>query len=162
MIHAIEYQLDLAYQVAQAATADEREVYQQLSGEPWAPHVIAARGALLPGEHFTFLTENESVAIGGFVKMMPGVYRTWFLATDSAWKNHGPALTNCVASLIREFMAQESTRRIETITLADRSRTRRWYERIGLSYESTLRGYGCDGRDAVMYVAVRGAERANV
>jgi hypothetical protein len=46
-------------------------------------------------------------------------------------------------------------RRLETVTLATRTRARAWYERLGLHYESTASKASASGQDLVTYVAFR-------
>lgn len=107
-------------------------------------------------EHqYTFWAGEKPIAAGGFLPQRPGVFRTWFMAPEWAWKEHGRELTDVCRELIARLFRGKLAHRVETVTLADRAEARAWYERIGLAYESTLRGYGANGEDAVMYVALR-------
>lgn len=133
---------------------EEIRVYESTSGLKFDVCDLAARLQLLPGMRWTFEARRQTAAIGGVVEQIPGVYRTWFFAPEYAWQNFGRELTETVGALIRQLLADKVARRIETVTLASQSRARTWYEKIGLTYESTLRGYGANGEDAVLYVAV--------
>jgi hypothetical protein len=144
---------------AVALPPGERELAEALSGEPYDPGAVAAKLKLAPGMHFAFLSENEHViAAGGFITHGNGVFRTWFLASEASWEHYGVELTRVVRELIRRMLYDGPARRIETVTLADRTRARDWYPKIGLTYESTMQAYGAQGQDAVMYVAVKKTE----
>lgn len=139
-----------------ALSLDERGVILAMTGEAFDADQIAAATVLSPGMHWVFEAPERPVCAGGFVRQRPGVYRTWFVAPDSAWYTHGAEITRLVRDVIRNTLVEEGVHRIETVTLADRHRARAWYEKIGLTYESTMPKFGANGEDAVMYVAVRG------
>jgi RimJ/RimL family protein N-acetyltransferase len=80
------------------------------------------------------------------------------MAPETVWEPYGREITEIVKLTIERVLSTGLAHRIETVTLADQSRARTWYEKIGLTYESTLRKFGVSGEDAVMYVAVRDAE----
>lgn len=109
----------------------------------------------LPGQKWTFASARYPLVIGGFVPQRPGVVSSWFLATLEAWHEHGAAVTEMAAERLAWAHAN-GAHRIETVCLASREKARRWYERIGLKFESTLKGYCVDGSDAVMYVSLKG------
>lgn len=136
---------------------NERELFQRLSGEAYDADQVAASALATPGPKWVFDAPEAPAAIGGFAPVTPGTWRTWFYATQRAWDEHGRELTEAVAGLIRE--ALKLAHRVETVTLADQEKARAWYPRIGLTFESTLPGYGAHGETAVMYVALRDAEK---
>ncbi len=139
------------YKVAEAISERERAGIKALSGGEFDPKEFLVALSELPGEHFIFWNGETPVAIGGFIPQIPGVERTWFMAPDATWETCGRELTD----LCRDMLAARLAHRIETVTLADRAEARAWYERIGLTYESTQRKAGSGGEDTVMYVLVR-------
>lgn len=149
-------EFEAAFKVADAISEEERALFKAMTGSDWDSKDFLVALAELPGEHFLFWDGETPVAVGGFIPQRPGVERTWFLAPDSSWKSCGQELTD----MCRTILADKLAHRIETVTLADKAKARAWYERIGLTYESTLHGYGCNGEDAVMYVIVRGVEKS--
>jgi ribosomal protein S18 acetylase RimI-like enzyme len=78
------------------------------------------------------------------------------MAIDAAWIEHGRDMTTLIRMHIKDALEHNLARRIETVTLPERSRARAWYEKLGLKFESTLPGYCADGADGVLYVAERG------
>lgn len=139
----------------------ERHVCEVISGADFdegdfSAGMFSARGL----HHCIQRPDGEAVAAGGFLPQRDGVYRTWFCAPEWAWKVHGGELTRISGQAIQHMLDAGLAHRIETVTLASETRTRQWYEKIGLAYESTLRGYGSQGEDLVMYVALKKTERA--
>lgn len=142
-----------------ALSLEERALVVAMTGEMFDAERVAMAAHAGSAMAWSFESPSRAVAAGGYLRERPGVFRTWFVAPDSAWYAHGAGLTRAVRDVIHNTLAENAAHRIETVTLADRHRARAWYEKIGLSYESTLRGYGANGEDAVMYVALRDAEK---
>lgn len=124
------------------------------SGRPYSADDAARQAANFPGPAWCFDAEGQPIVVGGFIPMRPGVYRAWFYATSVAWERHGRGVSRIVRKLIASMLVEQA-HRIEVVTLADRSRARRWYETIGLRFESLMVKYGVYGEDAVTYVATR-------
>lgn len=138
---------------------EERDVYRVMSGQDFDPDAVAADLWNSGGPRWCMADEQgRPVVVGGFNRMRPGVFRSWFLATAEAWSQHGAEVTRITQEVIRGMLAQGEAHRLETVTLASKSRTRRWYDRVGLQFESTLKGFGAGGEAAVMYVALRDME----
>jgi hypothetical protein len=154
---------DLTYRetlaIAAALPEDEQAVYAALVGCAYDAESAARHCFRTTGPKWCMLDNADKpiVACGGILQR-PHVYQTWFLATHAAWTEHGAAVTNLSAELIRVMLADGGAHRIETVTLASRSKARRWYDRIGLRYESTMPGYGARGQTFVTYAATRNLE----
>ncbi|MBP8233985.1 MAG: hypothetical protein KAY22_16935 [Rhizorhabdus sp.] len=149
------------WKLAHRLSLREKLAFERLAGAAYDPAALAVRLIQNPGISFAGRDDmGEVQAAGGFQSLRPGVWRTWFMATEDAWRHHGAAVTEITAGVIARMLAEDLAHRIETVTLADAKVARRWYERIGLSYESTLRGYVNVDTDAVMYAAVKTQERA--
>lgn len=158
-LHLKKFNLADTLAVCRRLPRDEQEVYEALNGLPYSAEDVAASAHYYNGIHFIVHDGEAPVAVGGFVRQREGVFRTWFFASDDVWVRHGLPLTILVRNTIADTLGSGLAHRIETVTLADRSRARAWYERLGLKFESTLPGYGVNGEDAVLYVALRGPER---
>ena len=98
-------------------------------------------------------TPWNALVVGGFIPRRPGVFESWFLALPDVWVK-GSGITEITAEIIRGQL-ESGAHRLETICLASRAQTRRWYERVGLKFEATLQNYGAHGEDAAVYVAFR-------
>ncbi len=136
---------------------DEKTLFKAMTGDDFDTENVLVGLADLPGTHHIIWAGETPVAIGGFIPQRKGVVRTWFIAPDAAWAEHGRELTDLCRKLLKGMLEDGLAHRIETVTLADRAKARAWYERIGLVFESTQRAYGSGGEDAVMYVALRDA-----
>lgn len=101
---------------------------------------------------------GKTLLVGGFIPFRAGVYGSWFLATDYAWKNHARELT-LEAIERKEYMFAGGAHRIETVCLASREAAHVWYKKVGSLFESTLKGYCVDGSDAMMFADTRGPMR---
>lgn len=107
------------------------------------------------GPKWTLVDEEkpfEALVAGGYAPLRPGVYQSWYMATPHAWR-HGAEVTRFTRERIA-WMLNNGAHRLETVCLASREQTRRWYERLGLICETTLKAYGVNGEDAVLYVAL--------
>ncbi len=159
MIETLDLNIDDLLTVCRKLPAEERVLHEAFSGSTYNPEntaVATYAGATLG---WIFADPVKPVAAGGFFQVRRGVYSTWFYATSAAWAEHGHEMTRAVRERITELLESRLAHRIETVTLADRSRARDWYPKIGLQFESTLPGYGVDGQEAVRYVALRELER---
>jgi RimJ/RimL family protein N-acetyltransferase len=147
--------------IAEALPESERQLFTALTGATFDAEQFLISLAEMLGDmpyQYIFWADDKAVAAGGFLPERPGVYRTWFMAPQTTWDEHGRDLTEACKKLVADMFEGRLAHRIETVTLADRTEARAWYERIGLTFESTLCGYGAHGEDAVMYVAVRKQE----
>lgn len=123
-----------------AGTAEDMAVYlRAINGPSWTI-CHAASGA--------------QVAIGGFERIRSGVYRSWFIAKQTAFELYGREITAICARSIRTLL-EDGAHRVETVSLLNRDYAHRWYEAIGLTRESESPGYGINGETAVTYVRLR-------
>ena len=140
--------------------AEERAQLEAFTGAPYEIDSNAVRAWRFPGPKWTAVDSSDprrALVVGGFIPQRRGVYQTWFMATPEACQpGVGKELTEVVSATIKEQLS--SAHRIETLCLASREQTRRWYERIGLHFETLLHGFGANGEDAAVHVALRKPE----
>ncbi len=159
MIHLTDInEFEHVMAVLQQMPESEKVIFKAMTGDDFDAENVLIALADLPGTHHLFWNGETPVAVGGFIPQRKGVYRTWFIAPDESWKTCGQEITDKCRDLVQGMIEDGLAHRVETVTLADKVEARAWYERIGLTFESTQRGYGSGGEDAVMYVALRGAE----
>lgn len=145
--------------VLRRSAAEERTLIETTNGVPFDAEEVAAAHFSAPGPKWTIDCDYYGpVVVCGIIPQRKGVYRTWFFAVATAWEEHGGEITRITRELISQLLASGFVHRLETVTLAEREVARTWYEKIGLTYEATQRGYYPDGRAAVTYVALRDAE----
>lgn len=155
-VHLRDLNIDNLLTVCRDLPADERELWKAMTGFDFSPEDTAI--SLLSSTGWIIHNGDEPLAAAGYSRQRPGVYRTWMLARPLAWDPYGREVTRIVRDNIARVLSEGIAHRVETVTLADRQRARDWYTKIGLQLETTHRKYGINGEDAVMYVALRGAE----
>lgn len=152
-----EYSLAPVLIVAKNLVDVDRKVHKALTGAEFDADVFAAQTAAFYGPSWVAIDEAQHPhAAGGFIQQRPGVFRSWFISDLDCWHKYRIDITTIAAQMIREMLAQDDVRLIETWTLAENVKTRAWYGRIGLSHEATLRGFGASGEDVVIYVVRKG------
>lgn len=144
--------------VAEQLPPEEAECYLEMTGLNFVPEQVAAQLFLAGGLRWAFVDKyGTAVAVGGYTPSGNGTWASWFMATGEAWHPHGRDLTAAVREVIAGMFKDPYVTRLETVTLATRTRARAWYERIGLTYESTACKASASGQDLVTYVALRAA-----
>lgn len=109
-----------------------------------------------PGLYCVTLDDGTPVGAGGTIWIRPNVASMLFFATDD--------FDRIVVSLTR-FSTKEIfnpakalAHRIECFSLASYTQMQSWVELFGLRPEATLRGYGKNGEDFIVYAWLRGQE----
>lgn len=157
------YSLSGALIVASNLIGPDREVIEALTGRPFNAEEAAAETLHYPGMHWIAADAETPHIACGFIRQRgvggaTEVYRTWFFSTPEAWTTYLGSTTRIARSLIQSMLHDGHAHRIETLTLASYTETRAWYDRIGLTYEATLRQYGAKGEDVVIYSALAKVE----
>lgn len=138
---------------------DEIEQIEAFTGEVFDPEQVATQIYMTNGLKWTGRVEktNEPIVVAGYFKVGASIWRSFMLANERAWE-FGGEVTYHVKGAIEKIAQGNQHIRLETVCLETRKLARRWYGSIGLSYESTMQGYGVGGEDAVMYVKVHKAD----
>ena len=142
--------------VCRGLPQDEIEQIEAFTGQPFDVEEIAVQTYTMPGPKWTCRVRetSEPLVVGGFIQVGASIWRSFFLANERAWKEYGGEVTRHTKEAVEGIARGQEHIRLETIALASRKIARRWYERIGLEYEGTMRSYGVGGEDAVMYIKV--------
>lgn len=142
-------------QIARDLPSDEIEQLEKFSAVAFDPEEVAL---WFWGTSFKVgcrANDGYPLAVCGFTPIGPGVCRTFFLASNVAWFEHGRELSLHTIHGMNEIIQREGIRRLETLCLASRERAQQWYERLGLSFESRLTAFAANGEDAVMYTMIQ-------
>ena len=99
---------------------------------------------------YSLSLERPIAAIGGAPRH-PGVWTAWMYATDEFPRIGRPA-TTLARRAILPAMIRAGAHRIEMRSAADHAEAHRWIEVLGGKVEATLREYGRDKRDFLLYV----------
>jgi hypothetical protein len=134
--------------------ADEREQYEAFSGRTFNAEEIAAMFALKVGPAWVLTVDEAPIVIAGFDMLRPGVWQDWLFSTPEAWEKHWRLVTK-VSRKVMDAMLQTEAHRLQCVSLASRIHAHRWYRPLGLELEGTLRGYGVNGEDALMFARLR-------
>lgn len=134
---------------------DEIEQIEAFTGNIFDPEEVAVQIYVADGLKWTGRVEetNEPVVVAGYFKVGASIWRSFMLANERAWEFGGEVTLHVKAAIEKIAQGNEHIR-LETVCLEKRKLAQRWYKRIGLEYESTMKGYGVGGEDAVMYVKV--------
>lgn len=141
-------------QVCSRLPEDEREQYEAFTGEKFDPEYVAAVYSLRPGPAWVGVVDGTPIAVAGFDMIRPGVWQDWMFSTPDAWTAHWREVTKLVRRTMG-LMLQEGAHRLQCVSLASRIHAHRWYRPLGLELEGTLRGYGVNGEDALMFARLR-------
>lgn len=142
--------------VAKGLLQEEIEQLEAFTGDDFDPEKTAIQIYSSGGVKWTCRVEEtgEPLVVAGYFQVGVSTWRSFMLATDRAWAEFGTEITEHVTEVVERLAASDEFIRLETVGLEGRERALRWYERIGLTYESTMRSYGVRGENAVMYVKV--------
>jgi len=139
---------------------EDRDQWQELTGQPYDPSAVASECWGYAGPKWAICAEDGlPLAVAGCRLMRPHVYQSWFLSGPELWTHGGEitALTrNVMMRVLHGTDGHPGANRIETLCLADRCKTRAWYEQVGLHLEAEFKQYGTSGRDFVQYTVHRG------
>lgn len=134
--------------------ADEREQYEAFTGERFSAEELAARLFVSPGPKWTVMAGDEPIMVAGFNEIRDGVWQDWAVTTPEAWTLHWRTVTK-MGRRVMDEMLQSGAHRLQCVSLASRTQAHRWYRPLGLEQEGTLRGYGVNGEDAIMFSRLR-------
>jgi hypothetical protein len=134
--------------------ADERQQYEVFSGDTFNAERLAALYSLRAGPSWVLTVEGEPICIAGFDMIRAGVWQDWMFSTPIAWSKHWRLVTK-TSRKVMGAMLQSSAHRLQCVSLASRVHAHRWYRTLGLELEGTLRGYGVNGEDALMFSRLR-------
>ncbi len=145
--------------VGKALPQDEIDQIEAFTGSDYDVQSTALQLMNTPGPKWAIRVKEtgEPLVVAGILQIGANVWRTWFLANQRVWDEHGREVTVHTAKMRKQLLEDQRPIRIETVCLASRAKAREWYEAVGMEYESTLTCYGVNGESAVMYISTQGA-----
>lgn len=141
--------------VSRALPEDEIEQIEAFGGTP-DPERIALSLMQSAPMMWTVreIDSKEPLVVGGWVQTGPTIFRSFFLANPRVWEEHGKEITEITAETIEEVKKALPYVRLETYCLPHRERARAWYEKLGMTFDVELDGFGVNGESAVLYSTV--------
>lgn len=116
-------------------------------GERW-------RDTRLKGEAWALVEGGRARGIGGIEPVWSGRYVLWSYAADLGLREWGQVLRFTRLRIVRA-LEREGVRRVECTASLSAPHYGRFLERLGFTYEGTLRAYGPGGETMAMYSQVR-------
>lgn len=141
--------------ICQKLPEDERRQYEALSdGVPYDSERHAIQLAASLGPRWALVKgDGQPLAIGGFSYIRPLVWQDWLIGTPEAWRDHWRSISKHCRRMMDRMLETEA-HRIQCVSLADRTAAHHWYRVLGYEREGTLRAYGANGEDAVMFARI--------
>lgn len=99
---------------------------------------------------YTIRHDGEVLICAGVADLGHGRGLLWSFVSD-AGRRHG----HIVHRAALRFISMLTFRRLEATCLAGVAHAAEWLERLGFSYEGTMRAWGPDGSDHDLYARVR-------
>jgi hypothetical protein len=141
-------------QVCSKMPQDERDQLEAFTGEPYNVDSAAIGNFMVPGPKWVIKSNDEAIAIGGFVPQRPGVWRDFMLTTPDAWDKHWFAVTRIARRSMDAMFLSKQAHRLECVSHGVREKAFRWYKVLGYNREATLSGYCANGADAILFSRV--------
>lgn len=146
--------LDYVY-ITHRLPYDQQRQWEALTGTPFEAERMALSLASRLGPRWALIDTDETpLAIGGYEMLREGVWQDWLIGTEDAWRTRWRSITKHCRRMM-DLMLRHEAHRLQTIALAERTAAHKWFGALGLEYEGTLRGYGYNGEDCVIYSRVR-------
>lgn len=144
--------LEVIAYLTKRARLDEIEQYEALIGEEYN-HEVAACHFHEAGPFRVAVMGKDGApsCAGGFRMIVPGVYQSWMVGTETGWANDWREIHRATRWLMTQMIEARVARRFQTNALASRTEACAWYERLGLVYEGTAVGFGQNGEDMAQY-----------
>ena len=105
----------------------------------------------LSGPGFTGVVGGKVVGMAGIIHHWEGRAEAWCVLNAGM----GGYLVD-VTRAVRDFLANDPTRRIETVVRANFRQGLRWAQMLGMKEEGYMVSYLPTGEDAVRFVRIRG------
>lgn len=137
----------LLYVLDRARAADREELLALQQGDNWTPLISDILRA--PGLKFFFGDGKPVVCLGG-CEVHPGVWQAWSFATDDFGKL-ALSVTRFARDVMLPAFVKMGMHRGQAIAAANNAGARRWLKLLGAEEEATLKRYGREGQDFVMF-----------
>lgn len=138
---------------------DERQQYEAFTGQVYSRDEHALQLACKSGPSWVLTLDGQPLCAAGFDYIRPGVWQDWMVNTPEAFNPNWRTTTKHVRRVMDAMLDQTDTHRLQCVSLASRTAAHRWYAVLGLAPEGTLRAYGANGEDAIMFSRVKNGQQ---
>lgn len=131
--------------------------YREIFATRWNDDLVDLTVDCLNARRFSWIAcadDGTPVAVVGAWPTHPGVWQVYFFTTDR-WSQISLSLTRWIRRVMIPALRNAGAHRAECKSLSSHTEAHRWLEFLGASQEATLRGYGKDGEDFLLFVWTR-------
>lgn len=138
---------NLLYVLDRARAPDREELLALQRGDNWAELIDDLLRS--PGLRFCFGAGKPAICLGG-CELHPGVWQAWSFATEDFSKIVRP-VTRFAKDVMLPAFIRMGMHRGQAIASVDNRMAHKWLRLLGAREEATLKAYGRDGQDFVMF-----------
>lgn len=124
-----------------------REEDMWVSGQDWE---LAINGWFRYGPGYTVKIGDDILCVCGVVLMGNGNGEAWSLMSPMISK-YPVTLSKCMIRCLNDSIQVENLKRVQAIVNPDHEKAKRFMEFLGFSLEGTLKGFGVNKEDLLMY-----------
>lgn len=144
--------LQVLLYLCERARTDEIEQFEALTHTPYSAEAAAVAFWRAGKWSLAVAHPNgEPAAAGGYEQVQPGVWQSWMVGTERGWREMWVDIHRATRFLTETLVDSGLARRLQTNALAKRTEAIKWYKRLGLEYEGTMRGAGAGGEDVAFF-----------
>ena len=107
-----------------------------------------------PAMAYSMIDDGHLIASSGIYEIWDGVGEAWLLPSTRLLEKPRKAV-KAVRSFLHEISERENFRRVQATVHSDFTRGKRFLEWLGFENEGTLRNYGPDGADHIIYARIK-------
>jgi hypothetical protein len=137
---------------------DEREQWEAFTGSKYDRDTLAV-SLHNRTPSWVLCCDGNPICAAGYDYIRPGVWQDWMINTPEAFGQHWRTTTKHVKRGMDAMLDQTDAHRLQCVSLASRIHAHRWYAVLGLAPEGTLRAYGANGEDAIMFARVKDGQQ---
>jgi hypothetical protein len=105
------------------------------------------------GGAYTLLSPDGVVAISGVFPLWPGVGSAWSLTSDLV-KKYPKSYYKATKQFLEAIISDWNLHRVQASTLAENGIACNWLRHLGFEVEGTMKKYGPDRADHIMFARV--------
>jgi hypothetical protein len=131
---------------------EKRNWVALFEGGAFDPDECAIRCAAMAGPKWALIhPQGHALAVGGLFGLQKGVWQEWLLATGECWQKHAFTATRHCKKIMDLMFETGEAHRIQCVSLAEKTKAHEWYRILGFRFEGTLRHYGVNREDCMMF-----------
>lgn len=106
------------------------------------------------GETWIFEHDGKALVLSGYYQLSPGVLQFWMLFNKDA-KDHAKFIIREFRKMLDRELHKQGVHRVQTLIYKGIKRDAKFAEAFGFEKESTLKSFGPNKEDFIMYRVIR-------